>query len=65
MSSPRSNANQAASRAIRATSILTRYHTSAMPTRAQTMSGAFVPGVGAVFSADIAVPDHEREARFE
>jgi uncharacterized protein len=29
-----------------------------------TMSETFVPGVGAVFSADIAVPDHEREARF-
>jgi uncharacterized protein len=24
----------------------------------------FIPGVGAVFSADIAVPEHEREARF-
>jgi hypothetical protein len=30
----------------------------------KTMSKPFVPGVGAVFSADIAVPDHEREARF-
>ncbi len=28
------------------------------------MSEIFVPGVGAVFSADIAVPDHAREARF-
>ncbi len=28
------------------------------------MSGPFVPGVGAVFSADIAVPEHEREVRF-
>src|SRR6187399_1129841 len=28
------------------------------------MSGAFVTGVGAVLSADIAVPDHEREMRF-
>jgi predicted enzyme related to lactoylglutathione lyase len=28
------------------------------------MSEAFVPGVGAVFSADIAVPEHEREVRF-
>jgi uncharacterized protein len=28
------------------------------------MSKAFVPRVGAVFSADIAVPDHEREVRF-
>ena len=28
------------------------------------MSGPFVPGVGAVFSADIAVPEHEREMRF-
>jgi uncharacterized protein len=28
------------------------------------MTGPFVPGVGAVFSADIAVPDHEREVRF-
>ena len=28
------------------------------------MSGPFVPGVGAVLSADIAVPEHEREARF-
>jgi predicted enzyme related to lactoylglutathione lyase len=28
------------------------------------MSEAFVPGVGAVFSADIAVPEHQREARF-
>ncbi|MCU0492626.1 MAG: VOC family protein [Chloroflexaceae bacterium] len=28
------------------------------------MSNHFVPGVGAVFSADIAVPDHERELRF-
>jgi len=28
------------------------------------MSGPFVPGVGAVSSADIAVPEHEREVRF-
>ena len=28
------------------------------------MSKAFVPGVGVVFSADIAVPEHEREVRF-
>ena len=28
------------------------------------MSKPFVPGVGAVLSADIAVPEHEREARF-
>lgn len=28
------------------------------------MSNAFVPSVGAVFSADIAVPDHAREVRF-
>jgi uncharacterized protein len=28
------------------------------------MSGLFRPGVGAVFSADIAVPEHEREVRF-
>ena len=28
------------------------------------MSGPFAPGVGAVFSADIAVPEHEREVRF-
>jgi hypothetical protein len=28
------------------------------------MSELFLPGVGAVFSADIAVPDHEREVRF-
>jgi predicted enzyme related to lactoylglutathione lyase len=28
------------------------------------MSDAFVPGVGAVLSADIAVPEHEREMRF-
>ena len=28
------------------------------------MSGPFVPSVGAVFSADIAVPEHEREVRF-
>lgn len=28
------------------------------------MNDPFVPGVGAVFSADIAVPDHERELRF-
>ena len=28
------------------------------------MSEPFVPGVGAVFSADIAVPDHAREVRF-
>jgi uncharacterized protein len=28
------------------------------------MSEPFVPRVGAVFSADIAVPDHEREVRF-
>jgi predicted enzyme related to lactoylglutathione lyase len=30
----------------------------------QTLNQPFVPGVGAVFSADIAVPDHEREVRF-
>jgi hypothetical protein len=29
-----------------------------------TMSEPFVPRVGAVFSADIAVPEHEREMRF-
>jgi predicted enzyme related to lactoylglutathione lyase len=29
-----------------------------------TMSEPFVPRVGAVFSADIAVPEHERELRF-
>lgn len=28
------------------------------------MSEPFVPGIGAVFSADIAVPDHGREVRF-
>jgi uncharacterized protein len=28
------------------------------------MNKPFVPGVGAVFSADIAVPDHEREVHF-
>jgi predicted enzyme related to lactoylglutathione lyase len=28
------------------------------------MTEPFVPGVGAVFSADIAVPEHEREVRF-
>lgn len=28
------------------------------------MSEPFVPGVGAVFSADIAVPEHKREVRF-
>lgn len=28
------------------------------------MSDRFVPGIGAVFSADIAVPEHERERRF-
>jgi hypothetical protein len=28
------------------------------------VSNHFVPGVGAVFSADIAVPEHEREIRF-
>jgi predicted enzyme related to lactoylglutathione lyase len=28
------------------------------------MSDAFVPRIGAVFSADIAVPEHEREVRF-
>jgi uncharacterized protein len=28
------------------------------------MKTLFVPGVGAVFSADIAVPEHEREVRF-
>jgi uncharacterized protein len=28
------------------------------------MSGPFAPGVGAVLSADIAVPEHEREVRF-
>jgi uncharacterized protein len=28
------------------------------------MSDLFVPQVGAVFSADIAVPEHEREVRF-
>ena len=28
------------------------------------MSQPFIPGVGAVFSADIAVPEHDREARF-
>ena len=28
------------------------------------LSKPFVPGVGAVFSADIAVPEHEREVRF-
>ena len=28
------------------------------------MSEPFVPGVGAVFSADIAVPEHDREVRF-
>jgi predicted enzyme related to lactoylglutathione lyase len=30
----------------------------------QTMSEPFVPRVGAVLSADIAVPEHEREVRF-
>ena len=33
-------------------------------TGTQTMSKAFVPGIGAVFSADIAVPEHEQEVRF-
>ncbi len=28
------------------------------------MNEPFVPGIGAVFSADIAVPEHEREVRF-
>jgi hypothetical protein len=28
------------------------------------MSDLFVPRVGAVLSADIAVPEHEREVRF-
>lgn len=28
------------------------------------MGNRFVPGVGAIFSADIAVPEHERELRF-
>ncbi len=28
------------------------------------MTEPFVPRVGAVFSADIAVPEHEREVRF-
>src|SRR5690606_17200572 len=32
--------------------------------RTQTMSETFAPGVGAVFSADVAVPEHERETRF-
>jgi hypothetical protein len=35
-----------------------------MSTRSQNLNQPFVPGVGAVFSADIAVPDHEREVRF-
>jgi uncharacterized protein len=32
--------------------------------RMQTMSNPFVPRVGGVLSADIAVPEHEREMRF-
>ena len=35
-----------------------------MTTRTQITSGPFAPGIGAVFSADIAVPEHEREVRF-
>jgi hypothetical protein len=35
-----------------------------MPTRTHISSGPFVPGVGAVFSVDIAVPEHQREVRF-
>jgi predicted enzyme related to lactoylglutathione lyase len=39
-------------------------HTHAMSRGTRTMSAAFVPGVGAVFSADVAVPEHDREVRF-
>lgn len=28
------------------------------------MSDPFVPGIGVVYSADIAIPEHEREVRF-
>jgi predicted enzyme related to lactoylglutathione lyase len=35
-----------------------------MPTETHTVSGPFVPSVGAVLSADIAVPEHAREVRF-
>jgi predicted enzyme related to lactoylglutathione lyase len=37
---------------------------NAMSTRRQTMSAPFVPRVGGILSADIAVPEHEREMRF-
>jgi hypothetical protein len=36
-----------------------RRHMEIMP-----MNNPFVPGVGAVFSADIDVPEHAREVRF-
>jgi len=32
--------------------------------RSRVVTERFTPGVGAVFSADIAVPEHEREVRF-
>ena len=35
-----------------------------MSIRMQTMSDPFVPRVGGILSADIAVPEHEREVRF-
>jgi predicted enzyme related to lactoylglutathione lyase len=35
-----------------------------MSARIQAMSELFVPRIGAVLSADIAVPEHEREVRF-
>ena len=35
-----------------------------MPTQTRASSGPFVTGVGVVLSADIAVPEHEREMRF-
>ncbi len=35
-----------------------------MSTRTRTMSDPFVPRVGGILSADIAVPEHEREVRF-
>ncbi len=34
------------------------------PTRTRTMSHTFAPHVGGILSADIAVPEHEREVRF-
>lgn len=42
----------------------TRGRALRQPTRRIVVSERFVPRVGAVFSADIAVPEHAREARF-